>query len=106
VICDAITKVFQTTCGGGACHTNPGALIGDWGIDLAAATQYVDRPSARHAYCGKIIDSSDYSKSLILVKLEGPIPADCGGPMPVGSFGDITQDQIGCVASWLEQFQK
>jgi hypothetical protein len=106
VICDAITKVFQTSCGGGSCHTNPNAYMGNWGIGLAEARQYVDRPSIRDASCGKIIDSSDYSKSLILVKLEGPIPPLCGGPMPVGSYGDFSREQIYCVASWLQQFQK
>jgi hypothetical protein len=105
-ICDAITEVFQVACGGGSCHTNPGALIGDWGISLDEAKTYVDRVSVRDAACGKIIDSSDYSKSFILVKLQGAVPNGCGGPMPVGSFGDLTQEQIDCVASWLQQFQK
>jgi hypothetical protein len=106
VICDAITKVFQTSCGGGACHTNSATDLGDWGVSLAEAAQYVDRAAIRNVSCGKIIDSSDYSKSLILVKVKGPIPPGCGGPMPVGSFGDLTEEQIDCVASWLQQFQK
>lgn len=105
-ICDAVTEVFQVACGGGSCHTNPGALIGDWGLSLQEAMTYVDRVSVRDAACGKIIDSSDYSKSFILVKLQGHVPDGCGGPMPVGSYGDLTQEQIDCVASWLQQFQK
>jgi hypothetical protein len=106
VICDAVTKVFQVSCGGGSCHTNEGAAIGDWGLSTEEATKFVDRSSVRDPTCGKIIDSSDYSKSLILVKIEGPVPSNCGGAMPVGSFGDLTQSQIDCVASWLQQFQK
>jgi hypothetical protein len=105
-ICDALNQVFKTTCGGGSCHTSQGVAIGDWGFSAASALKYVERPSVRDPKCGFIIDSSDYSKSLMLVKLEGPIPDGCGGPMPVGSYGGITKDQIDCVASWLQQFQK
>lgn len=105
VFCDAPTKVLVASCGNGSCHSNAGFVDGDFAVDSQRAYNYVDKDSVRHAYCGRIIDSQDYSKSLLLTKVRGTFPSpDCGGRMPVGSF-KITEEQIDCLASWLQQFQ-
>lgn len=105
VFCDAPTKVLVASCGNGSCHSNAGFVGGDFAVDSEHAYNFVDKDSIRHAYCGRIIDTQDYSKSLLLTKVRGTFPSpDCGGRMPVGSF-KITEDQIDCVASWLQQFQ-
>jgi hypothetical protein len=105
VFCDAPTKVLVASCGNGSCHSNSGATIGDFAVDAQRAYNFVDKVSVRHAYCGSIIDSQDYSKSLLLTKVRGTFPSpDCGGRMPVGSF-KISEEQIDCLASWLQQFQ-
>jgi hypothetical protein len=105
VFCDAPTKVLVASCGNGSCHSNAGFVGGDFAVDSEHAYNFVDKVSVRHAYCGRIIDSQDYSKSLLLTKVRGSFPSpDCGGRMPVGSF-KITEDQIDCLASWLQQFQ-
>lgn len=105
-VCDAVTQVLLPNCGGGSCHSNPDARIGDWAVGRAEAESFVDVPSVRNVQCGVIIDSSDPSQSLLLRKLIGdfPIPM-CGGPMPV-SGPDLTDAQISCMASWLEQFRR
>lgn len=103
--CDAPTKVLVASCGNGSCHNNPRATIGDFAVDSQRAYEFVDRVSRRHADCGKIIDTSDYSKSLLLTKITGDFESPrCGERMPVGSFL-ITQEQIDCLAGWLQQFQ-
>jgi hypothetical protein len=103
--CDAVTKVFQVTCGNGSCHSNPGATIGDFAVGAEEAASYVSRGSVRDPSCGLIIDPRDPQKSLILTKVTGDYPSEgnCGGPMPVGSF-EITDEQIDCIADWVEQF--
>lgn len=103
--CDAPTKVLVASCGNGSCHSNNNATIGDFAVDPQRAYNFVDRVSRRHADCGKIIDSSDYSKSLLLTKVTGDFDSPrCGERMPVGSFV-ITDEQIDCLSSWLQQFQ-
>jgi hypothetical protein len=105
VFCDAPTKVLVASCGNGSCHSNSGATIGDFAVDAERAYNFVDKVSVRHASCGRIIDSQDYSKSLLLTKVRGTFPSpECGGRMPVGSF-QISEEQIDCLASWLQQFQ-
>jgi hypothetical protein len=115
--CDAPNKLLTPKCGGGSCHGNQGAAMGDFAIDAQHAIKFVDKVSTRHAECGRIIDSRDYSKSFMLIKLRGDLLGNlseeqqasvdlpyCGGRMPVGSIV-ITDDQIDCLASWLQQFQ-
>jgi hypothetical protein len=105
-VCDAVTEVLLPSCGGGSCHSNPSARIGDWAVGRSEAESFVDVPSVRNVACGLIIDSGDPSQSLLLRKLIGdfPIPM-CGGPMPV-SGPDLTDQQIACMASWLQQFRR
>jgi hypothetical protein len=105
-VCDAVTDVLIPSCGGGSCHSNRDARIGDWGVGREEAESFVDVPSVRNVACGFIIDSQDPSQSLLLRKLIGdfPIPM-CGGPMP-SSGPDLTDEQISCMASWLQQFQR
>lgn len=103
--CDAVTEVLLPRCGGGSCHSNPNARIGDFAAGRSEAESFVDVPSVRNASCGFVIDSQDPSQSLLLRKLVGDFPVPtCGGPMPV-SGGDLTDEQIDCMASWLEQFR-
>ena len=103
--CDAPTKVLTASCGNGSCHSNPGANIGDFAVGPVEAASFVDVSSVR-AGCGRIIDSRDYSQSLLLTKITGRYPQlNCGGRMPVGSF-IITDEQTACLASWLQQFQR
>lgn len=116
--CDAPAKVLTPKCGIGSCHGNHDAVMGDFGIDAEHALKFIDKPATRHAECGRIIDSRDYSKSFMLIKMRGDLLSNlseqqaasvddshCGGRMPVGSIV-ITDDQIDCVASWLQQFQE
>jgi len=104
--CDAPTKVLTASCGNGSCHSNPGATIGDFAVGPVEAARFVDVVSVRNASCGRIIDSRDYSQSLLLTKITGNFPAPgCGGRMPIGSF-IITEEQTECLASWLQQFQR
>jgi hypothetical protein len=103
--CDAPAKVLVASCGNGSCHSNANVVIGDFAADTQRAYDFVDRVSVRHADCGKIIDSQDYSKSLLLTKVRGDFEVPrCGERMPIGSFV-ITTEQINCLASWLQQFQ-
>lgn len=107
VYCDAPTLVLTASCGNGSCHSNTGAAIGDFAVSAERAVAFVDRESAKDATCGRIIDSRDYSKSLLLTKVTGGFPSpQCGGAMPVGSFAALSQAQIDCLASWLQQFQR
>ena len=107
IYCDAHAVVFRETCGNGSCHTNRGATIGDFAVGPAEAARYVGRSSVRNVNCGLIIDPDEPQNSLILTKVTGEYPVDlpCGGPMPVGSIA-ITDEQIDCIADWVEQFQR
>jgi hypothetical protein len=114
--CDAPAKLLVPHCGGGSCHSNKDANMGDFAMNATQAYAFVDKLSTRNADCGRIIDSQDYSKSFILIKLRGELlsnvseavaerdPVHCGGRMPVGSFV-IEDELIDCMASWLQQFQ-
>jgi hypothetical protein len=107
VYCDAPTLVLTASCGNGSCHSNGGVVIGDFAVSAERAAAYVDRVSAKDATCGRIIDSRDYSQSLLLTKVTGDfLSPKCGGAMPVGSFAVLSQAQIDCLASWLQQFQR
>jgi hypothetical protein len=101
--CDAMASVLAVSCGNGSCHTNPGATIGDFAVDLDAATAYVGRVSVRGESCGLVIDPDQPERSLLLTKVSGGYPSGCGGAMPVGSFV-ITDDQVACLADWIERF--
>jgi hypothetical protein len=104
--CDAVEVVLLPHCGGGSCHSNPSARIGDWAVNRTEAESFVDVPSVRDPACGLIIDSADPAESLLLRKLTGDFPSPkCGGFMPV-SGGDLTDQEIACMASWLTQFQR
>jgi hypothetical protein len=97
-VCDAPTKVLAYYCGlGSGCH-GPGAALGDFGEDEAAALALVDQPTKNTA-CGKYIDSADPDKSAVLTKLEANPP--CGQQMPFGS-DPLEQEDIDCLKSWLE----
>jgi hypothetical protein len=105
IFCDAPRKVLMASCGNGSCHSNSGATIGDFAVDPERAYHFVDKLAARDPECGFIIDSRDYSQSFLLLKVRGDFPVpQCGERMPVGSF-KITEEQIDCLASWLQQFQ-
>jgi hypothetical protein len=95
----------MASCGNGSCHSNENATIGDFAVSPEHAYAFVDRVSRRNPTCGLIIDSEDYSKSLLLTKVRGDFESPkCGERMPIGSFL-ITEEQIDCLASWLQQFQ-
>lgn len=105
VYCDAVSQVFMPRCGGGSCHSNPNATIGDFAVGTAEAESYVNVPSVRNPVCGLIIDPVAPSNSLILRKVVGGFPSPtCGGAMPV-TGGELTDDQIDCVASWVRKFR-
>jgi hypothetical protein len=107
IYCDAPTEVFKVTCGNGSCHSNRGAVIGDFAVGPEEAASYVSRGSVRDPTCGLIIDPREPKNSLILTKVNGQYPSDrnCGGAMPVGSV-EITDEQIDCIADWVEQFRE
>ena len=98
--------VFIPRCGGGSCHNRPDTVLADFAVGPEEAASFVDVPAARNPACGLIIDSSDPGESLIYRKIVGDFPAPmCGGFMPV-SGGDLTDQQIDCVADWVRQFQR
>lgn len=103
--CDAVELVLKASCGNGSCHSNRGATIGDFAVGAEEAARYVSRASVRNADCGLIIDPRNPADSLILTKVTGTYRDDlnCGAQMPVGSF-EITEEQIECLADWVEQF--
>jgi hypothetical protein len=105
--CDAFNEVFEVTCGNGSCHSNRGAVIGDFAVGPEEAAAMVSRGSVRNAACGLIIDPREPRDSLILTKMTGGYSqeVDCGANMPVGSF-EVTDAQVACVADWVEQFRE
>jgi hypothetical protein len=104
--CDAVEEVFLPSCGTGSCHSNPNATIGDFAVGREEAESFVDVPSRRNPVCGLFIDSADPSQSLLLRKLTGDFETPtCGGLMPVIGR-DLTREEIDCVGSWLQQFQR
>ncbi len=106
--CDAVSLVLQASCGNGSCHSNRGVTIGDFAVGASEAAAYVSRGSARNPECGLIIDPIEPQNSLILTKVTGDFPKNmnCGAEMPVGSFEDITDEQIDCLSDWVEQFKR
>ena len=96
-VCDAPTKVLNYYCGlGSGCH-GPGASLGDFGVDEAAALALVDKPTKNTA-CGKYIDSANPEQSAVLAKLGDRPP--CGQQMPLG--GDpVDPEDVDCLKSWL-----
>ena len=106
VYCDAPTLVLTASCGNGSCHSNGGVAIGDFAIGPERIPPFIDKVSTRGPQCGLIIDTHDPNASLILTKVIGTYPDGCGGAMPVGSFGDLTEAQIECLANWVQQFRR
>ena len=106
--CDAVTRVLVAKCGGGSCHSNPRATIGDFAIGRVQAEAMLDRPASELG-CGLIIDSTDSAESLLLTKVNGTYPSDCGGPMPAPAGREerqLTVEDIDCLGSWLKQFER
>jgi hypothetical protein len=106
--CDAVTRVLVPKCGGGSCHSNERATIGDFAIGRVQAEAMLDRPASELG-CGLIIDSADSAESLLLTKVNGTYPSDCGGPMPAPAGREerqLTVEDIDCLASWLKQFER
>jgi hypothetical protein len=104
-VCDAYTQVFSVSCTGGGCHSEPGALIGDFASGPDAANALVDKVSSRGAACGKLIDSGTTDDSLILQMVENTQdPGACFPlPMPLGG-DDLSQTDKDCIQDWLTQF--
>jgi hypothetical protein len=97
-VCDAPTKVLQYYCGlGSGCH-GPGAALGDFGVDEAAALALVDKPT-KNAACGKYIDSANPEQSAVLLKLGDKPP--CGAQMPFGG-NPVSPEDVDCLTSWLD----
>jgi hypothetical protein len=103
VFCDAVSKVFIPSCGGGSCHNRPDVVFGDFAVGTAEAESFVNVQSAKNPLCGLLIDPVNPSDSLILRKVIGGFPAICGGAMPAS--GELTDDQLECVASWVQKFE-
>jgi hypothetical protein len=98
-VCDAPTEVFQQRCSFQPCHGD-GSSNGAFADSAAAAEALLDK-ATKNTQCGKYIDSSDPTKSALLLKLGDP---PCGGSqMPLGS-DPLEQTEIDCVKSWLSQF--
>lgn len=105
VFCDAVSMVFIPRCGGGSCHSRPDVAFGDFAIGTAEAESLVNVQSVRNPICGLVIDPVNPSESLILRKVIGDFPSPtCGGAMPV-TGGELTDEQIDCVASWVQKFE-
>ena len=105
--CDIIADVFEPSCGDGDCHNSVG--IGNFAVSEEAAAAYLgEDPTFSSGVCGLMIDPDDPERSLILTKVTGDPPyeeGDCGNRMPV-SRDPLTDDQLDCLRSWLQQFQR
>lgn len=105
-VCDAVTEVLVPSCGGSGCHQGVG--IGNFGVGEEEAVSYVDKsPVSNVGLCGLMIDSNNPARSMILTKVTGGAPYnedDCKQLMPPNRA--LPQDQVDCLRSWIQQFQR
>jgi hypothetical protein len=101
--CDAGPVLLQR-CGTSACHGS-GSPFSAFAADEMSAASFVDIESAGPCVDeGRIIDSANPEDSLILTKL-GPNPP-CGSQMPLTAPGQLSVEEVACIASWLDSFRR
>jgi len=95
--------VFAASCGTAGCHTGkrPSENLDFNSKDLL--TRLVGIPSLR---CGDqmLIDPGHPDDSLLVAKLEGTMPKDCGKQMPLG-LPALPDEHIACVRAWIETLE-
>ncbi len=93
---DAMTAVFQDSCGDG-CHTG-GSISGGLDLDAAvAAANMVDMPSQGDSSWMRVV-CGDADASALYTKLFDPAPYE--DPMPLGI--SASADDIAIIKAWIE----
>lgn len=91
--------VLQQNCSGSACHSQPGAPLGDFAASEDAAREFIGRGGAVScAGQGDLIDQDNPEDSLIILKMSGDPP--CGTQMPPSGV-PLSDDDVACVEDWI-----
>ena len=93
---DAMTAVFEESCGAG-CHTD-GSSSGGLDLDAAvAAANLVDMPADGDSSWMRVV-CGDADASALYTKLSDPAPFE--DPMPLGD--SISDDDMAIIKAWIE----
>ncbi len=93
-----VEALFRDSCGGIVCHGGPGT---ESGLDLTSPGVYGRLVGAPSLSCeGRVIVGDDVAASFLMEKLVGPVPEDCGDPMPQIGAG-LTTEELACLEGWL-----
>jgi len=92
-------EILQTNCSGSACHSAPGAPLGDFAASEEAAREIVGQATAVScAGQGDFIDPDSPEDSLVVLKMSGDPP--CGQQMPP-SGTPLSDADVECVTEWI-----
>jgi hypothetical protein len=95
--CDGFA-VLNQHCNGGSCHGDGG--LGNFAASEEDALAYVGVSGT--VSCsgeGPLLDPENPRQSVIIQKVLGT--ASCGAPMPLGTGGPLTDDDISCLEEWI-----
>ena len=92
---DRVQPIFNTTCGGGGCHTSGGNANG---VNLSGYTQTMN--STGSSYGGKVVIAGNANASPIVDKIE-PGPTH-GNRMPLGG-SPLSSTQIQTIRTWINE---
>lgn len=92
---DKVQPIFNTSCGGGGCHTNGGNANG---VNLSSYAQTMN--STGSSYGGKVVIAGNADTSPIVDKIE-PSPTH-GSRMPLGG-SPLSSSQIQTIRTWINE---
>lgn len=98
---ECAVDVFRTTCSGSLCHSQ-GAI--NLPPDFDSEDVYTMLTTTKSAVCASApsyLDLENPENSLLLLKVKGEQPTNCGGDMPPTGSPALTAAQLTCLEDWI-----
>jgi hypothetical protein len=94
-------EIFRTTCSGSLCHSQGAVNLPP---DFDSNDLYTLLTTTKSAICPSApsyVDLENPRNSLLLLKVKGEQPTNCGGDMPPIGSPALTAAQLTCLEDWI-----